>query len=143
MAAADPLHYGTRDARAHDDQRSVGELFSELTDETRTLIRQEVELAKTELTQKAQVVAKDAGMMAAGGVLAYAGFFFVLAAVTIGVGHLIGYGWSALVVGLVLIGLGAFMAMNAKKDLQQTTLAPERTQHNVKETKQWLKQQTR
>lgn len=138
--ASDPLPHDGRNAKTQ--ERSLGELFSELTAETRTLVRQELQLAKTELSQKAKTVAKDAGMIGAGGIVAYIGVFFVLAAVAIGVGHYIGYGWASLIVGVVLIGIGAVMAMSAKKELQRTSLAPERTEANVKETKQWMKEQT-
>ena len=55
------------------DDRSLGELFSELAQETSTLVRQEVQLAKTEMGQKASRVGKDVGFLAAGGAVAYAG----------------------------------------------------------------------
>jgi hypothetical protein len=56
------------------DDRSLGELFSALATDTSTLVRQEVELAKTEMTQKATRVGKDIGFLLAGGAVAYAGF---------------------------------------------------------------------
>ena len=130
-------------ANTSNDQRSVGELFSELASETRTLIRQEMELARTEMTQKATRVGKDAGMIGAGGILAYMGAFFLLSAVVIGLGHLIGYGFAALIVGLVLVGVGAALAVKGKNDLKEASLSPDRTKETVKETKQWLKEQTR
>jgi hypothetical protein len=127
----------------YEDRRSLGELFSELTGETRTLIRQEIELAKTELTEKAARAGKDAAMMTAGGVLIYAGLLVLLAALVIGLGHLIGYGFSALIVGLIVAGVGTALVLAGKKDLRNATLAPERTQRSIKETKLWLKEQTR
>ncbi len=48
------------------DERTLGELFSELAQETSTLVRQEVNLAKTEMSQKASRVGKDVGFLAAG-----------------------------------------------------------------------------
>ena len=44
------------------EERSLGDLFSELASETSTLVRQEVALAQTELTQKATVVGKDSNV---------------------------------------------------------------------------------
>lgn len=125
------------------DGRSIGELFSELADETRTLIRQELELAKTEMTEKATRVGKDVGMMGAGGAIAYMGAYVLIAAAVIGLGHLIGYGLSALIIGLVIVGVGAMVAMKGKNDLQKASLSPDRTKETVKETKQWMKEQTR
>jgi hypothetical protein len=128
--------------RTYAEDHSLGELFSELTTETRTLIRQELELAKTELTEKASRAGRDAGVIAGGAVVLHLGLLVLAAAAVIGLGHLIGYGVSALIVGVVLAGAGAAMALTAKKDLQRMTLTPEETKKTVKETKLWLKQQT-
>jgi hypothetical protein len=137
---ADPDLY----AHEHEqDGRSIGELLSDLTRETRTLIRQEIELATTELTEKAARKGKDVGMMAAGGFLAYAGALILLAALVIGLGHLIGYGWAALLVGIVVTGAGAMLILGARDDMQKTNLSPDRTKRSIKETKLWLKEQTR
>lgn len=128
--------------RSYAEAHSLGELFSELTTETRTLLRQELELAKTELTEKASRAGRDAGIMAGGAVVLCMGLLVLAAAAVIGLGHLIGYGLSALIVGIVIAGVGAAMALSAKKDLQKMTLTPEETKKTVKETKLWLKQQT-
>lgn len=145
MAAPDLYEDGRfRDEQPfHEDERSIGQLFSELAAETRMLIRQEVELAKTEMTEKAARVGKDAGMMGAGGILMYTGALVLLAALVIGLGHLMGYGLAALLVGIVLTGAGAAMAMSARKDLKRASLSPDRTKRTVEETKLWLKEQTR
>lgn len=125
------------------EERSMGELFSELTSEARTLVRQEIELAKTEMTEKATRVGKDAGMITAGGIIAYMGAFVLLAAAVIGLGHLIGYASSALIVGLIVVGVGVALAMKGRSDLKQASLSPDRTKQTVKETKLWLKEQKR
>lgn len=126
-----------------DDERSLGELVSDLTRDTRMLIRQEIELATTELSEKAARKGKDAAMMAAGGFLAYVGALVLLAALVIGLGHLIGYGWSALIVGAIVTGAGVMILLAGKKDMQRTNLSPDRTKRSIKETKLWLKEQTR
>lgn len=119
----------------------MGELFSELTTEARTLVRQELELAKTEMREKAAKVGKDAGLIALGGVLLYVGVLVLVAAAVIGLGYLIGYGLSALLIGVVIAGSGAAIALGAKKDLQNSTLAPEETKKTLKETKTWIRSQ--
>ena len=65
------------------DDRSLGELFSELAQDTSTLVRKEVQLAKTEMSQKASRVGKDVGFLAVGGAVAYAGLLAVLAGVIV------------------------------------------------------------
>lgn len=127
--------------RTHAEEHTLGELFSELTAETRTLVRQELELAKTEMSQKAAVVGKDVGLMTAGGLVLYTGLLVLVAAAVIGLGYLIGYALSALIIGIIISGAGAAMALSAKKDLQRTSLAPEETKKTMKETKTWMKAQ--
>src|ERR1044071_5462470 len=88
------------------EERSLGELFAELANETSTLVRQEVELAKTEITQKATQAGRDVGMIGAGGAIAYAGLLAVMAAIIVVLGQFIPLWLSALIVGLVVIGIG-------------------------------------
>ncbi len=59
------------------EERSLGDLFSELATETSTLVRQEVALAQTELTQKATVVGKDVGFLVVGGAVGYTALFVI------------------------------------------------------------------
>ena len=126
------------------DDRSLGELFSELTRELTALVRQEVALARTELTQKATTVGKNVGVLAAGGAVAYAGFLALLAALIIGLGQL-GLPWwlSALIVGLVVAGIGYLLVQKGLTALKQLNLAPEQTIATLKEDKEWAKEQVR
>ena len=55
------------------DERSIGELLAQLSQETAELVRREVQLAEVEMTQKAYRAGKNAGFVAAGGALGYAG----------------------------------------------------------------------
>ncbi len=85
------------------DERSLGELFSELATETSTLVKQEVALAQTELTQKAAKVGKNVGYLVVGGAVAYAALLSFVAALIIGLGGLLGRYWlAALIVGIVI-----------------------------------------
>jgi len=125
------------------DNRSLGELFSALASDTGTLVRQEVELAKTEMTQKATRVGKDIAFLVAGGAVAYAGFLAILAAVAIGLGQL-GVEWwlAALLVGLVVAGVGGFLVMRGLSALRQETPLPQQTIDTLKEDAEWAKAQT-
>jgi hypothetical protein len=125
------------------DNRSLGELFSALAADTGTLVRQEVELAKTEMTQKATRVGKDIGFLLAGGAVAYAGFLAILAAIAIGLGQL-GLPWwvATLLVGLVVAGIGGFLVMRGISALRQETPLPQQTIDTLKEDAEWAKAQT-
>jgi Flp pilus assembly protein TadB len=125
------------------DDRSLGELFAELTRESSTLVRQEVNLAKTEMTQKASAVGKDLGFLAAGGAVLYAGFLALLAAVILALTGLGLPAWlAALLVGLVVGAVGVFLVQRGRDALRRTNLAPQQTIETLKEDTEWAKQQT-
>jgi hypothetical protein len=124
------------------DERSLGDLFSDLSRETTTLVRQEVQLAKAELTQSATEAARGIGMLLAGGAVAYAGLLFLLLAIVYG---LIEAGWdawlAALIVGLVVMALGAILVLRARESLKPANLAPQKTVETLKEDAAWAKEQ--
>ena len=125
------------------DEKSLGQLIGDLTGETRTLVRQEINLAKTEMTEKATFVGKNAGAAAAGGMVVLMGALPIIAGIVIALGHQIGYATAAFIVGVVLIAVGAFMTLKALKALKNEPLAPVKTQAQLKETTQWAKEQIR
>lgn len=126
------------------DERSLGELFSDLARDITTLVRQELALARTELTEKASSVGKDIAALAVGGAVAYAGFLAILAALAIGLGQL-GVPWwlAALLVGLVVAGIGYALIQRGLTALRHTDLAPRRTLETLKDDVQLVKEQTR
>jgi hypothetical protein len=123
------------------DDRSLGELFSELSRQTSTLIRQEVALAKAEMKQKGNEVGKDVGMMAAGGALAYAGLLALIATIIIVLAEFMPWWLSALIVSLVVLGIGGLLVQRGMNALKQTNMAPEQTIETLKEDKEWAKKQ--
>jgi hypothetical protein len=125
------------------NDRSLGELFSELAQDTSTLVRQEMTLAKTEMSQKASRLGKDVGFLAAGGAVAYAGLLAVLAGIIVLLGQIIPMWLSALLVGLVVAGVGYFLVRKGLEALKREELAPRQTIETIKEDQQWAKDQTR
>jgi hypothetical protein len=124
------------------DERSLGELFGDLTREISTLVRQEATLAKTEIGQKAARVGKDVGMLAAGGAVAYAGLLALIAAV---IALLVeaGMTWwgSALLVGVVVAAIGGFLVWRGLDALKHEDLAPRETVETIKEDTAWARRQ--
>ena len=107
------------------DQRSLGELLGELSRETTTLVREEMHLAKLELSEKAKAVGKDLGFLAAGGGVCYAGFLVLLAAVVFLLARAGMPLWSsALLVGAVVAGVGGFLVWKGISHLKHADLAP-------------------
>lgn len=125
-----------------EDPRSLGELFAELASETTNLVRQEIALAKTEITQKATSAGKDVGMIGAGGALAYAGLLALMAALIIGLGQVIPMWLSALLVGLVVVGIGYMLIQRGLTALKNIDPTPRQTLETLQEDKEWAKEQT-
>jgi hypothetical protein len=122
-------------------ERSLGELFSELSQETSALIRQEVQLAKAEVTRKATKAGKEVAFMAAGGFIAYAGFLALIAAAILGVAEFLPLWLSALLIGVIVAGVGYLLLQKGMNGLKEINPAPRRTIETLKEDKEWLKQQ--
>ena len=133
------------------EERSLGDLFSELASETSTLVRQEVALAQTELTAKATKVGTNVGFLVAGGAVGYTALLVVLAAVVIGLTQLISFltGWqlitsawmAAAIVGLIVGGVAYVLVTSALVKLKETELTPRQTVETLKEDAEWLKNQ--
>ncbi len=124
------------------DDRSVGELFAELSRETVTLVRKEVQLARAEMGQKASRVGKNVGFLVVGGVVAYTGVLALVAALILVLGLLMPYWLSALIVGLVISAVGAFLVIKGANTLRQENPAPRETVETLKEDREWLRDQT-
>lgn len=125
------------------DERSLGELFAELAHETSTLVRQEVALARTEMTQKVTQVGRDAGVIGVGGAVAYAGLLAIVAALILGLGQFIPLWLSALIVGLVVAGIGYVLIQRGLSALKRANLTPRETIATLKEDAEWAKDQTK
>lgn len=125
------------------DDRSLGELFSELASDTSNLVRQELNLARAEMTQKATAAGRDAGMIAAGGVLAHTAMLVLIAALVAGLGEFMPIWASALLVGIVLAISAYVLIRQGLTALKQINPKPEQTIETLKEDKEWIKDQTR
>jgi hypothetical protein len=126
------------------DERTLGEMFAELSRETRTLIQQEVQLARTELSEKARAMARGGGMVVGGALIAYGGLLAVLAAVVLGLIALGVPPWAAaLLAGLLAGVVGYLLARSGFAALRLQQLAPRKTIETLKEDAQWLKAQAR
>jgi len=128
--------------QAQKDSRSLGELFGDLARDMGLLVRQEVNIATSEMTQKVASVGQKVATLAVGGLVAYAGFLALLAALIIGLAGA-GLSWwlAALLVGVVVVGIGAMLIQRSLKALKDTDLSPRQTMETLKEDSQWAKDQ--
>jgi uncharacterized membrane protein YqjE len=123
---------------------STGELFKRLSEQTSTLVRQEVDLAKAELSDKGKQVGAGAGMFGAAGILGYTGFLAVTAAIVFALNEAM-EGWlAALIVGAVYLAIAGAVALLGRDRIREAGPAtPEQTIDTVKEDVQWAKTQAR
>lgn len=141
MAKAEIIKENPAVVEVKREERSLGDLFSELATETSTLFRQELTLARTELTQKATAAGTNVGFMAAGGVIAHAGFLAIIAAVVFGLAYFIPLWLSALIVGLVVAVVGGAIAWWGLNRLKNMDYVPQKTVKTLEEDAKWLKDQ--
>lgn len=123
------------------EERSLGDLFTELATETGTLVRQEVALAQTEITDKATKAGKDIGYLAIGGAVGYAAMLAVTAAIILLLAQFIPAWAAALLVGVAIGGVAYFMITSALAELKKTDPLPRQTIETIKEDAKWLKKE--
>ena len=123
-------------------ERSIGELFGQLTQDLSLLVRQETQLAKTEIQEKISRASRDLVALAAGGVVALIGGFALAAAIILLLVDPVGLEpWvAALLVGVLLAGGGYVMLQKGLRDLKTVDPAPRRTVESVKEDIQTIKE---
>jgi hypothetical protein len=125
---------------------SITMLLRELRDDTTTLLRQEVALAKTELKENVSHLKRDAVQIAIGGFVAYAGLIvlliglsLLLAAVLVraGLDPDVARWAGHAIIGFVVAIIGWMMLAKAKRDIEDTSIAPRQTMESMRENKEW------
>jgi hypothetical protein len=124
-------------------ERSIGELFGLLTQDMALLVRQEAQLAKSEMQQKISRATRDLVSLATGGAVVLLGALTLTAALILILAGPVGIApWlSALLVGVVLAAVGYTMLQRGLRDLKQTDPTPRRTVESIKEDIQLVKEQ--
>ena len=110
---------------------STAQLVSRMTEQTSTLVRSEMQLAKAEIQQTVKDVGRGAGLFGASGVLALYGGGALVATAVLGLSTFLD-GWlAALIVTLVLFAIAGVAALAGKKKVQQAAPPVEATKRNV------------
>lgn len=123
-------------------QEPIGELLKRLSNETSQLVRQELELAKAELTEKGKKAGTGAGMFGAAGVTGLLSLGALTACLILALNHAVADWLAALIVTAVWAAVAGVLALRGREKVQEATpLAPEQTVETVKEDVQWAKTQ--
>jgi len=107
--------------------RSIPELLTDLVRDLGELFRKEGRLVRAEISEAIGRLTTGIEMMGAGAVLLLVALFVLVQALVIALAHLVGPGWSSLIVGGLLAAVGIFLIMRGRKDLSASSLMPERT----------------
>ena len=110
------------------DSPSLGERLGDVTRDLSLLMRQEVALAKAEVSQSASNAGKGIGMLVGAALAGYFVLLFLSVALWVAIGSLIGYGWSALIVAVIWAIIGAVLFSVGKKELNRVRGVPTTTE---------------
>jgi uncharacterized membrane protein YqjE len=143
--AAGATGTGTADSSSSSNdlrERPIGELVKDLSSQTSTLVRKEIELARAELQEKGKVAGKGAGMLAGAAVAG----LLALGALTAALIALLDKAMATWVAALIVMALWAIVALvlakSGQKALQSATPPAPQTVETVKEDIQWAKNPT-
>lgn len=125
-------------------QQSTAELLRQLADETSTLVRQELELAKAEMTEKGKEAGKGAGMFGAAGIVGFLALGALTACFIAALDTAMATWLAALIVTVVYGAIAGVLALRGKESINRATPpVPEQTQETVKEDVRWVKTRAR
>jgi uncharacterized membrane protein YqjE len=115
------------------DDQQIGDLVRQLSEQTSSLVRKELQLAQLEMTEKGKRAATGAGLFGGAGMVALYGIGAVIAAVILLLATAVAAWLSALIVAAVLLAAGGIAALIGKKQVQQAV--PPQPEQAIQSTK--------
>jgi len=131
-------HAGTSN---NSEDRSLGQIVGDITTDLSTLVRQELDLAKTEVKQEAGRAGKGAGMLAGAGVAGHLVLVFLSLCLMFLLDNWMPIELAALITAVVWLVVAAVLGQMGRKALKESNPALPETQRSLKEDAQWAKQQ--
>ena len=121
-------------------ERSTGDLLKELSDHTTTLVKQEIDLAKAELSDKGKKAGKGAGMFGGAGLFGVFSFAALTTCIIAALESPLNLWLAALIVAVVYAVIAGVLALQGRNKIQEAgPPVPEQTTESVKEDVQWAK----
>jgi putative superfamily III holin-X len=129
------------------EQPSIVDLLKNLRDDTTTLVRDEISLAKTEINEKIATTSRNVGYLAVGALVAYAAVILILQGISLllrdlfilqGMNQASASLLGFLIVGAVVGVVGAVLIVKASNTLKKEPLTPTKTAETLKEDKEWV-----
>jgi uncharacterized membrane protein YqjE len=129
-----------RDVHTEARERPTADLLRELSEQTTTLVRKEIELAKVELAEKGKRAGTGAGLLGGAGLLAAFAFGAVTACLILALATALAAWLAALIVGVVYAAIAGGLALAGRNQVRQATPpVPEQAVETTKEDVEWVK----
>jgi VIT1/CCC1 family predicted Fe2+/Mn2+ transporter len=124
-------------------ERPIGDLVKQLAGQTSTLVRQEIDLAKAEMSQKASVAGKGAGLLGGAAVVGLLAAGALTACLILVLSEAMDAWLAALIVAVVMGAVAAVLGLSGRNKVRAATPpVPEQTIETVKEDVEWAKTRT-
>ena len=124
-------------------ERPIGDLVKQLASQTSTLVRQEIDLAKAEMSQKASIAGKGAGLLGGAAVTGLLAAGALTACLILVLSEAMDAWLAALIVAVVMGIVAAALGLAGRNKVREATPpVPEQTVETVKEDVEWAKTRT-
>jgi hypothetical protein len=121
--------------------RSIGDILGDIADDLTTLVKQEIELTKTEAKREAAKAGKGAGLLGGAGVTGHLALLFASLALMFLLDTWMHTALAALIVTVIWAAVAAVLGTRGRNELKELNPKLETTQRTVKEDVQWARQQ--
>ena len=126
-------------APTEEERAAIGGLLADIRRDLTTLVQQEAELAKAEITTEATKVGKGVGMLGGAGFAALMAVVFVSTALWWALANVMDQSWAALIVAALWVAIGAVLFVVGRGTLRTVHLKPERTLNSIRQIPAALK----
>jgi uncharacterized membrane protein YqjE len=134
------MRMADRNGQTNQQDRPVGELVKELSEQTSTLVRKEVELAKAELAEKGKKAGLGAGMFGGAGLFGFFAFAGLTATFILALSEAMAPWLAALIVTVVYGAIAGVLALQGKNKVKEAgPPVPEAAVDSTKEDVAWIK----
>lgn len=123
-----------------ENERSLGQLLTDITNDLSTLLRKEIQLARVETMEKASQATQSIVLMVAGGLVAYTGVIALVIGIIVALANWMPLWVSALIVGVLLAIVGFVLIQSGRNSLKQMSVMPEKTIESIKEDAEMVKE---
>lgn len=139
------MHY--EEGQTRREGASIGTLLGDFSRELSSLVRQEIQLVKAEISEKISEAGAGVGSIAIGGAVLFAGFLILLLAIVNGLNEMMAptsldHPWiSPLIVGGIVLAIGIGLLVKGRHNLKADALVPRMSRDSLRRDTEVLREQ--